>query len=204
MKMPLQIVVFWFRRDLRLADNAGLYAALTCGYKVLPLFIFDQDILDKLDHQTDKRISFIVGALNHLNEALIERGTTLQVFRGKPLDVFNDLIGNYTIMGVYTNEDYEPYAIIRDKTIADLMTEKGIPFLSFKDHVIFDKNSLMTSSRKSYMIFTPYSRKWKDTLRENDIAAYPLETIGEKWVLQKARKVPGAKNLSGYISVTCS
>lgn len=193
MKIQLPLVVFWFRRDLRLTDNAGLFAALTGEYNVLPIFIFDEDILDKLDQKTDRRISFIVEALNHLNEALIERSTSLLVLHGKPLDVFNDLIKKYDVKGVYTNEDYEPYAIKRDKAVSDLLYGKGIPLISFKDHVIFDKNSLMTGNERSYTVFTPYSKKWKETLQEDDFSAYQSETIRDKWVLQKGRKVPDAK-----------
>ena len=193
MKIQLPLVVFWFRRDLRLTDNAGLFAALTGEYNVLPIFIFDEDILDKLDQKTDRRISFIVEALNHLNEALIERSTSLLVLHGKPLNVFNDLIKKHDVKGVYTNEDYEPYAIKRDKAVSDLLYGKGIPLISFKDHVIFDKNSLMTGNERSYTVFTPYSKKWKETLQEDDFSAYQSETIRDKWVLQEGRKVPDAK-----------
>jgi len=195
MKNQLPLVIFWFRRDLRLTDNAGLFEALTGGFHVLPLFIFDTEILDKLDHKTDIRISFIIEALQYLNEALIERGTSLLVLHGKPLDVFTSLMGKYDLKGVYTNEDYEPYAILRDKTIGDLLKTKDIPFYSFKDHVIFSKNSLLTSNEKPYTVFTPYSRKWKETLQEHDFKAYPSERIMDKWVSQQPRPVQDAKKL---------
>jgi deoxyribodipyrimidine photo-lyase len=193
MKNQLPLVIFWFRRDLRLTDNAGLFEALSGDYNVLPLFIFDVEILDRLDHKTDTRISFIVEALQHLNEALIERGTSLLILHGKPLDVFTSLMGKYNLKGVYTNEDYEPYAIVRDNMIGDQLKTKGIPLFSFKDHVIFAKNSLMSSIEKPYTVYTPYSRKWKETLQEHDLNAFPSETIMDKWVLQQARPVPGAK-----------
>jgi len=195
MKNQLPLVIFWFRRDLRLTDNAGLFEALSADYKVLPLFIFDPEILDKLDHKTDTRISFIVEAFQHLNGELIERGTSLLVLKGKPFDVFTSLMEKYNLKGVYTNEDYEPYAIIRDKAIADLLKTKGIPFFSFKDHVIFAKNSLLTSNDKPYTVFTPYAKKWKETLQEQDYKAFPSETIMDKWVFQKVRVVPDAKKL---------
>ena len=115
MKFQLPITVFWFRRDLRITDNAGLFAALSSEYNVLPVFIFDTEILDKLDKETDRRISFIVEALHHLNGELIARGTSLLVLHGKPMDVFDDLTAKYDVKGVYTNEDYEPYAIKRIK-----------------------------------------------------------------------------------------
>jgi deoxyribodipyrimidine photo-lyase len=195
MKNQLPLVIFWFRRDLRLTDNAGLFEALTGEYNVLPLFIFDAEILDKLDHKTDTRISFIIDALHYLNEALIKMGTSLLVLQGKPLDVFTSLMGKYNLKSVYTNEDYEPYAIIRDKAVADFLETKGIPLFCYKDHVIFAKNSLMTSNDKSYTVFTPYAKKWKETLQEQDYKAFPSETIMDKWVSQKAKAVPDAKKL---------
>ena len=193
MKNQLPLVVFWFRRDLRLTDNAGLFEALTGEHNVLPLFIFDPEILDKLDYKTDTRISFILEALHCLNEALIKRGTSLLVLQGNPLDVFTSLMGKYNLKGVYTNEDYEPYAIMRDKAVADFLETKGIPLFSFKDHVIFAKSSLTTSNDKSYTVFTPYAKKWKVTLQELDYKAFPSETIMDKWVFQKAGAVPDAK-----------
>ena len=193
--MQSPIVIFWFRRDLRLKDNAGLFGALISEYRVLPLFIFDDDILDKLDRMTDRRISFIVEALNRLNIKLIEQGTSLLILKGKPWAVFNDLIETYDVRGVYTNEDYEPYSINRDKTIAELLKRKGIPFFADKDHVIFDKKSLLTTGGKGYTIFTPYAVKWKETLREHDYRAYPSETIRDKWLLMKPRDVTGTKKL---------
>jgi len=193
MKNQVPLVIFWFRRDLRLTDNAGLFEALCGEYNVLPLFIFDTKILDKLDTKTDTRISFIIEALQHLNEALIKRGTSLLILHGKPLDVFTSLIGKYDLKGVYTNEDYEPYSIVRDKAIADLLKTKDISLFSFKDHVIFAKNSLLTTGEKPYTVFTPYSRKWKETLHENDLKPFPSETIMDKWIMQQGRPVPGTK-----------
>ena len=190
MKNQLPLVIFWFRRDLRLTDNAGLFEALSAEYNVLPLFIYDTEILDNLDHKTDTRISFIAEALQHLNAALIERGTSLLILHGKPLEVFTSLMVEYDLKGVYTNEDYEPYAIMRDKAIGDLLKTKAIPFFSFKDHVIFAKDSLLTSNDKPYTVFTPYSRKWKETLQEHDYKAYPSESVRDKWVLQQRRPVP--------------
>ena len=195
MKIKLPLVVFWFRRDLRLIDNAGLLAALSSGMNVLPLFIFDTDILDKLDKKTDTRISFIIEALKQLNGALIERGTSLLVLHGKPFDVFNDLIKKYAISSVYTNEDYEPYAIKRDKEVTELLSGKGITFFSFKDHVIFSKNSLLTGTGSSYAVFTPYARKWKETLQEQDFAVYKSETIRDKWFLRNKRAIPKAEKI---------
>src|ERR1035437_2484249 len=150
MKIKSPLVVFWFRRDLRLIDNAGLFAALSSDFNVLPIFIFDTCILDKLDKKTDRRISFIIAALHQLNNDLIERGTSLLVLHGKPLDVFSDLTKKYNVKVVFTNEDYEPYGIARDIEVGAMLKEKEITLFSFKDHVIFSKDSLLTGTGKSY------------------------------------------------------
>ena len=195
MKIQTPTVIFWFRRDLRVEDNAGLFAALSSGFDVLPVFVFDTDILDKLDKENDTRISFMIGALKQLNAALIERGTSLEVLLGKPSDIFEDLIKKYNVKGVYTNEDYEPYAIKRDQEVSELLNRKGISLFSFKDHVIFSKNSLLTGAAQPYSIYTPYSKKWKETLREQDYTAYPSETIYDKWVLRNEKAIPKAEKL---------
>ncbi len=195
MKIILPLVLFWFRRDLRLIDNAGLFAALSCDFKVLPIFIFDTCILDKLEKKTDKRISFILAALQQLNNDLIERGTSLLVLHGKPLEVLSDLTKKYDIKGVYTNEDYEPYGMVRDKEVGEMLKTKGISLFSFKDHVIFSKDSLLTGTGKSYGVFTPYSKKWKDTLSMNDLKVHESETIRDKWVVYSGGRVPRAEKL---------
>ncbi len=190
------LVIFWFRRDLRLTDNAGLFAALSSEYNVLPIFIFDNDILDKLDKKSDIRISFIIEALNQLNKKLIERGTSLLVLQGKPLNVFHDLIKKYNIKGVYTNEDYEPYGIKRDNEIVELLkSNNGITLFSFKDHVIFSNDNLLSGVGKSYTVFTPYSKRWKETLQDHDLITYKSETIRDKWVVRDGREVPKAGKL---------
>jgi deoxyribodipyrimidine photo-lyase len=195
MRISLPIAVFWFRRDLRLIDNAGLFAALSGKFHVLPIFIFDDDILDKLDKKTDTRISFIIEALKRLNESLQERSTSLLILQGKPLDVFKDLIIKYNVKEVYANEDYEPYAIKRDNEIVELLSGNGITFFSFKDHVVFSKDSLLTGNQKPYVVYTPYSKKWKDKLQEHDFASYPSETIIDNWVNRKNVKVEKAEKL---------
>jgi deoxyribodipyrimidine photo-lyase len=193
--MQTPIVVFWFRRDLRIKDNAGLFSALTSEYNVLPLFIFDDDILNKLDRKSDRRASFIVDALKQLNGSLVEQGTSLLILQGKPWDVFKELMDTYDVKGVYTNEDYEPYAINRDKAIAELLKGKGIPLFTYKDQVIFDKKSLLTTGAKGYTVFTPYSVKWKNTLKEYDYRAYFSETLHNKWLLMEPLEVICAKKL---------
>jgi len=162
--MQLKSVIFWFRRDLRLNDNAGLYHALKSGFQVIPLFIFDQDILEKIEDKTDLRVNFIHQQIEQLNTELLALGSGLMVKYGKPLEVFQQLLLNQTIEAVYTNHDYEPYAINRDQNIADFLATKGAKFHSFKDQCIFEKDEVTKDDGKPYTVFTPYSKKWKAKL----------------------------------------
>ena len=132
-----KISIFWFRRDLRLKDNHGLYQALESGKKVLPIFIFDEDILDLLENKSDKRVDFIVQALQTLNSFLKSKNKGIKIFKGKPLEIYKKLSQNYVIEAVYCNEDYEPYAIKRDQEIANFLASKNIAFHQFKDQVFF-------------------------------------------------------------------
>ena len=140
--MQLKSVIFWFRRDLRLNDNAGLYHALKSGFQVIPLFIFDQDILEKIEDKTDLRVNFIHQQIEQLNTELLALGSGLMVKYGKPLEVFQQLLLNQNVEAVYTNHDYEPYAINRDQNIADFLATKGAKFHSFKDQCIFEKDEV--------------------------------------------------------------
>jgi deoxyribodipyrimidine photo-lyase len=171
---PLKkLTIFWFRRDLRLNDNAGLFHTLSTHQRVLPLFIFDTDILDKLDDKHDRRVEFIHQSLRNLYEQLTALGSTLLVLNGKPHDIFKELISTHAIEAVYTNGDYEPYAIRRDLEVKALLNENSISFHSYKDQVIFEKNEVVKSDGTPYSVFTPYSKKWKAMLNSDDIRTYP-------------------------------
>ncbi len=164
------IVLFWFRRDLRVDDNAALYHALRSGYPVLPLFIFDTDILDKLSDRRDARVAFIHQALARLKERLRERGSDLLVQHGKPLDVWEKLLQTFPVAAVYANRDYEPYALRRDTAVRVLLERRGIPMHTYKDHVVFEKDEVLKEDGKPYTVFTPYSRKWRAKLAERLLA----------------------------------
>ena len=138
------IAVFWFRRDLRLDDNAGFYAALTSEFEVLPIFIFDINILNKLP-KNDARVGFIHRELSTMNKHLNELGKKIQVWHGDPKKVIEKLISENNIAEIHTNRDYEPYGIDRDKEIHQLLSSKGIDFITHKDHVIFEKNEVVKS-----------------------------------------------------------
>ena len=86
------VTIFWFRRDIRLEDNNALYQALKNEFPVLPLFIFDTSILDKLDDVNDKRVNFIYQQLESIYLKLSEYKTTLLVEHGKPIEVWKRLI----------------------------------------------------------------------------------------------------------------
>ncbi len=166
MDIPESIAVFWFRRDLRLFDNTALFKALTSGFKVLPVFIFDRKILQNLSPD-DKRISFIYQAIQNLNQLLLPHKTSVQVYFGIPEDVFDQLLSTYDINRVYANHDYEPYAMERDLHLREKLADKGILFQTFKDQVIFEKDEISKLSGEPYTVYTPYSHKWIEKLNQD-------------------------------------
>jgi len=168
------INIFWFRRDLRITDNHAFYEALTAGKPVLPAFIFDTNILNDLE-DNDSRLTFILGEVQKLHDLFERQGSSLWIYHGKPLDAFKLLNTEYRIDTVFTNEDYEPYAVLRDRQVADFLSSAGKHFRLFKDHVIFHKNDILNDSGKPYTIFTPYSKKWKARLAGHTIPHYPSE-----------------------------
>lgn len=176
MEMKQKVNIFWYRRDLRLDDNAGLYYALKSTYPVLPLFIFDKEILDKLDNKHDARVDFIHKNVLKLHQQLVKLGSTIVVKHGKPSEVWESLTSAFEIVEVYTNHDYERYAIERDKRVGELLNAKGIGFYTYKDQVIFEKNEVLTGSKTPYTVFTPYSKKWKEQLNNFYIKSYSTET----------------------------
>lgn len=159
-----EIALFWFRRDLRLSDNAGLYHALRGDYPVLPLFIFDREILDRLEDKDDARVHFLHETVRELKTALEEQGSSLIVAYGHPEKIWAKLLKKYKVKAVYTNHDYEPYALQRDTALAQTLEKKGIPLKTFKDHVIFEKGEVLKKDGTPYTVFTPYSRIWYDKL----------------------------------------
>lgn len=165
-----KVSIFWFRRDLRIEDNHGLFQALSASEPVLPLFIFDTNILDRLPSKKDGRVEFIHQAITLLNEAI---GGHLCVKHGNPLAVFKDLMTKWDIVRIYTNHDYERYGLDRDASISELAQEKGIEFRSFKDQVVFEKDEVLSGAGTPYTVFTPYSRKWKALLAETSLPNFP-------------------------------
>lgn len=175
MKIDDELVIFWFRRDLRLEDNSGLYASLVSGQKVLPIFIFDTSILDELDDKNDKRVEFIWQELQGINTKLLEYNSAIQFYHGKPEDIFETLTNTYKIKSVFTNEDYEPYGIKRDQVISSLLAKKQIKLITHKDHVIFSPGEVLKDDGKPYTVYTPFMRKWKSRLDTLSLPSFPSE-----------------------------
>ncbi|MFM7682152.1 MAG: deoxyribodipyrimidine photo-lyase, partial [Bacteroidota bacterium] len=166
--------IFWHRRDLRIHDNAGLHKALKSSSTVQPIFIFDRNILDLLP-RNDQRVLFIYQYVQKLKEAYQKLGSDLWVFYGNPLEILPKLTEEKEFDSVFTNRDYEPYALERDKTIFDLLKSKNVEFHGAKDHVIFEKNEVLKDDGKPYTVFTPYSRKWKAKLNDYYLFTYSVE-----------------------------
>ncbi len=160
-----KVSIFWFRRDLRLKDNAGLYHALKGSHPVLPLFIFDREILDDLEDPKDARVEFLHDTLSEMKAELESHGHTLLIEYGFPGQIWPDLLDRYEVAAVYANRDYEPYAKERDNKVQALLDEHSIPFHTFKDHVIFEAGEVQKKAGGTYTVFTPYSRTWKSVLQ---------------------------------------
>lgn len=184
-KIPEAIIdssttLFWFRRDLRLQDNAGLYHALNENPIVLGLFIFDTVILDKLEDETDARVDFILQSLAILKQALEKLGSSLLVYHGDPIEFFKYI----NPRSVYANHDYEPYARQRDNEVQRILAKKEIAFKTYKDQVIFERDEILKSDDSPYTVYTPYSRKWKHTLSPTHI-----ENFNTEWLFSHFKKI---------------
>lgn len=176
------VSIHWFRRDLRLHDNTALYHALRSGQKVLPVFIFDTNILSKLSNTKDIRVSFIYEALQELQQQFISYGSSLHIYYGRPEDAFRFYCDQYDVKHVFTNHDYEPYAFERDAMIEKQLNAQGISFHTFKDQVIFEKNEVLKDDGGAYTVFTPYSRKWKSILAQSPLKFFESEKITDSYI----------------------
>jgi deoxyribodipyrimidine photo-lyase len=169
-------VIFWFRRDLRLEDNVGLWQALASGYKVIPVFIFDTEILGKLEPD-DARVSFIFEAIDNINHKLKTVGSEIFMLHGTPEVSFKILLSTFRIKAVYINRDYEPYSISRDNKIQKILESKQIPIFSFKDQVVFEKSEIIKDNGKPYTVYTPYSTRWLKEFKESFIEEIPSSDL---------------------------
>ena len=176
------ITIFWFRRDLRLEDNVGLYQALQSGYPVLPLFIFDDAILEHLP-KDDARVTFIYESLSKINEKLAEFGSSLLVKKGKTQDVWQQLITEFEVKVLFFNKDYEPYAINRDQHITELLAQNGVKVQAFKDQVIFEEAEITKADGLPYTVYTPYKNKWLEKYKTiAPVTEHETTVFSENWL----------------------
>jgi deoxyribodipyrimidine photo-lyase len=173
--MSKEISICWLRRDLRLVDNAALHHALKGKYPVLPVFIFDTAILEKLPEKKDKRVAFIHQALQEIKDNLQKNGSSLYVLHDTPINAFGKICREFDVKEVFTNHDYEPYAIERDNAIQKFLSDQGIGFTMYKDQVIFEKSEVLKADGTPYTVFTPYSNAWKKKYAEEKSATFVTE-----------------------------
>ena len=156
-----EISIFWFRRDLRIDDNIGLYNALKSGSKVLPIFIFDPEILNHFSDKKNFQVGFLIQFVKELDAKLRELGSSLSVFHKSPIDVFEVLTQKYNVKEVYFNQDYEPSIIRRDDELRRFLVTKGVKVYSSNDQLILKPGDVLKSDSTPYTIFTPFANRWK-------------------------------------------
>lgn len=193
--MSAPTAAFWFRRDLRLNDNQGFLKALQSGLPVLPVFIFDTEILDALPNRADRRVHLLHDVLSDLKSQLEAKGGSLMVAHGKPLEVWPKLANTYNIQKIFLNRDYEPYARHRDQAVFDWAKTAGIEMVGAKDSVIFEKSEVVKDDGKPYTVFTPYSRKWMARLTPADLAPAPSEDFLNNLLPSPPLNMPSLKDL---------
>ncbi|MBC6410750.1 MAG: deoxyribodipyrimidine photo-lyase [Ekhidna sp.] len=186
------VTIFWFRRDLRIEDNTGLFQALKEPFPVQPIFIFDTDILEHLPKK-DARVEFIHQEIQRLQEELRQKNTSIDVRIGKPIETWKKLLGDYDIKAVWANRDYEPYARKRDKSVYELLRENGIGFKAKKDHVIFEKSEVTKENGDPYVVYTPYSRLWKSELTDNHL--HPSNSVAVSNWAKSGYAIPTLKEV---------
>jgi|SRR6476661_159510 len=168
----MKICLFWHRRDLRIHDNAGLAAALDSGLPVLPLFIYDSDILTQLPDKADARLTFIYDQVERLATETETAGGTFLARYGRPAEVLAQLADELDIAAVHTNEDYEPYARQRDGEVGEMLAQRGIAFYLYKDQVVFAKDDIMTKSGTVPKVFGAYHKAYLERLTDELLLPY--------------------------------
>lgn len=186
-------VLFWFRRDLRFDDNTGLLAALAQNETVLPLFIFDEQIINELAPD-DPRVGFIYESLHVLDDKLKKYGSGVLVMKGDPLAVWKEILKKGMVSKVYTNKDYEPYARERDKKVETLLREASVEFHQFKDQVIFEEGEIVKDNQEPYHVFTPYKNKWLKNFKPTvSYKSVPFENFDKQAISFPTRDELGFK-----------
>lgn len=193
--MKQRVNIFWFRRDLRLYDNHGLFRVLEKNIAVLPVFVFDKNILSKLQSVYDMRVSFIHEQVLILKKQLEKEGSSVAIYYSTPREAFTELLEKFEVNSVYANKDYEPYALQRDDEIKTLFLDHGIHFYLFKDHVIFEENEILSNTGEPYTVYTPYSRKWLRLFEGTTRELFPSEKKMERLLKIPPLPEPGLNEL---------
>jgi deoxyribodipyrimidine photo-lyase len=171
----MDTALVWFRRDLRIHDNAALWYALNGARRVHGVFVFDSDILDALPDKADRRVEFIHASVAALKAALESRGGGLPVLVGSARRLIPELAGELGVETVYAARDYEPAAVERDAHVASELAGTGRRLELVKDQVIFEADEISNASGTPYHVFTPFKRAWLARLNPSHLAAYPVE-----------------------------
>ncbi len=195
MEKKQKIDLFWFRRDLRLEDNSGLYEALRSKNPVLPIFIFDPEILEQFESKYDRRVDYFHQALNSLHQQLLLQQSGIRFFYQNVLKCFEDLVAQYDIEAVYCNTDYEPAALQRDARVRDFLALHQISFKNYKDQVVFEANEILKSDQTPYTIFTPYSKKWLEKIQPVHYQPRPSEQFLSNLLIWDALPIPTLNDL---------
>lgn len=194
--MKKNITICWLRRDLRLEDNAALYHALKRHTNVLPLFIFDTTILNQLDNKFDRRVQFIHQEITQLSNTLKkDYDSGFLCYHGEPVEIWKSVLSEYKVDAVYTNHDFEPYAIKRDNTVQELLAAQSIPFFTYKDHVVFEKSEVVKDDGLPYTVFTPYSKKWRTKLNDFYARSYPTLKYAPNFLKQTSLAIPALADM---------
>jgi deoxyribodipyrimidine photo-lyase len=196
--MNEKVSIHWFRRDLRIEDNTALHEALKSPHKVICLFIFDKNILDKLVDKDDRRVTFIYLQIQKFKKQLQEYGADLIVKYGFPEEIWKSILNDYNVDLVYANHDYEPYGIQRDEYLNDYFHQNNIQFNTYKDAVIFEKMEVGKDDATPYTVFTPYSKKWKSKLNDFYLKEYPTEKYIQNLYKIKLQELPSLEDM-GFI-----
>jgi deoxyribodipyrimidine photo-lyase len=195
MSIDKEVSVFWFRRDLRLVDNTALNHALDGNRPVLPIFIFDKNIIEKLENKNDSRINFIYNQVIKLKTELEQHGSTLMIFRDKPENVFKVLLNEYRLKVVFANRDYEPYAISRDTAVFNMLKRQDIPFNLFKDQLIFEGKEIVKNDGSPYQVFTPYKNVWLEKFKSLNLINADKKIPFERFLKTNPSQTPALSSL---------
>lgn len=177
---PFDTALAWFRRDLRTDDQAALYHALRQARRVWCGFVFDTTLLDPLP-RADRRVEFIRDSLVDLDAQLrvlgqahgVE-GAGLLVRLGQAREALPALARALNVQAVFTNHDDDPYALERDAHVRGALTDAGIALFTTKDHVVFERNELLTAAGTPFAVFTPYRNAWLRKLTPFYLSPYPV------------------------------